>query len=68
MNWEIRIDICTPLSMEEISSESLPCSAGNSTRCSVVTWMDGREIQKGGDMCIHMSDSLLCAVGASRTL
>ena len=39
-----------------------------------VKWMvlcgdlDGREIHKGGDMCLHMAGSLRCAAGASTTL
>ena len=30
--------------------------------------LNGKEIQKGGDMCIHIADSLCCAVGTNTTL
>ena len=34
-------------------------STGNSARCSVETWRwDGRENREGGEMCIHIADSL----------
>ena len=67
MNWEIGIDIYMSLGMKQITSEDLLCSNGElySVLCGD---LDEREIQKGGDMCIHMAGSLHCAAEASITL
>ena len=29
---------------------------------------DGREVQEGGDICIHIADSLCCTAEANKTL
>ena len=34
MNWEVGIDIYTPLFMKQITNEKLLYSMGNSTQCS----------------------------------
>ena len=52
MKWEIRIDICTPLGMKHITSEDLLYSTGNSTWCSVVTWMGGKSTREG--ICVYI--------------
>ena len=31
-------------------------------------WVGGREAQEGGDICIHMVDSLLCTAETNTTL
>ena len=58
-NMEIYITIC-----KIRSNGNLLCDSGNSNRGSVSTWMeggdgegDGRELQKGGDICILTTDS-----------
>ena len=30
--------------------------------------LDGKEVQKGGDICIHMADSFFCTVKTNTTL
>ena len=47
MNWDIGIDLYTLLCMEQVTSENLPYSMGNSTQCSVVTQM-GEESRREG--------------------
>ena len=37
----------------------LLCSSGNSTQCSVVTFVGRKSIQNRGDMCIRPADTLL---------
>ena len=54
-SWEIRIDMYTLLWVKRIASgEKLLYSTGSSARCSVMAWRGGR----GGDICIHIADSL----------
>ena len=53
---ETHITIC------KITNGNLLYDSGNSKRGSVSTWKgvgdgDGREIQKGGNICIPMADS-----------
>ena len=50
--------------VKEIANGNLLYDSGNSNRGSVSTWMeggdgegDGRELQKGGDICILTTDS-----------
>ena len=49
MNWDIGIDLHTLLYMEQVTSENLLYSMGNSTQCSVVTKM-GSKSKNGGCM------------------
>ena len=43
---------------KQIANENLQYSTGNSTQhCDN---LNGKEIQKRGDMCIHMANSLYC--------
>ena len=60
MNWEIGIDIYPRLipCIKCITNDNLMYSTGNSLWCCVVT--NGKEIQKRGDVCICMADSLCC--------
>ena len=55
MNWEIRIDIYTLPCVKEIASGNLLYSTGSSAlwRPRWVGWGGGREVQEGGDICIH---------------
>ena len=48
---EIGIDVYTVLGIKSITGENVLCSTGNSTRCSVVTWMQ-RKSNKRRDVCI----------------
>ena len=34
----------------------------------LVAWDGGRELQEGGDVCMHMADSLRCAADTNTTL
>ena len=75
MNWEIGIDVCELPCIKQIASGDLLCSAGSSAWCSVVTWIggmgvgwSGKEVQEGGDICIHIADSLCCTAETNTTL
>ena len=52
MNWDIGIDLYILLCMEQVTSENLPYSMGNSTQCSVVTQM-GEECRREG-ICVYV--------------
>ena len=52
MNWDIGIDLHTLLYMEQVTSENLLYSMGNSTQCSVVTQM-GEESRREG-ICVYV--------------
>ena len=67
-NWEIRIDIHT-----------LPCAKHLAGMCCIAQgaqfgtlrrprWVGGREVQEGGDICIHTADSLCRTVEINTTL
>ena len=66
MNWEIGTDTYTPPCVKEIASGNLLYSTGSSAQCSVMGG-GGREVQEGGDICIHTADSLRCAAEADKT-
>ena len=65
--WETGIDIYTLLILytEQVTNEKLLYSTGNS-----VLWADlkVREIQKGGNICIRMADSLCCTTETNTIL
>ena len=65
MNWEIGIDIYTLLCIKRITNENLLYSTGNSVLCGD---LNGKEIQKRGDICIHIADSLHCTAETDTTL
>ena len=54
-----------PLYTEQVTNEKLLYSTGNS-----VLWGDlnVREIEKGGNICIRMADSLLCTTETNTIL
>ena len=43
------------------------CTAQRTLLCAL-WWPDGKEIQKRGDMCIHIADSLCCTAETIATL
>ena len=47
MNWETGVDIHMLLDMKQITSKDLLYSTGNSTWCSVATWMGGKSKREG---------------------
>ena len=58
MNWEIGIHVLLILFVKLITNENLLCNTGN---CG--EWEENRkEIQKRGDICICIADSLCCMV------
>ena len=65
MNWEIGIDIYT-LCIKKITNENLLYSTGNSTQYSGD--INGKEIQKRWEICIHIADSLHCTAETNTTL
>lgn len=67
MNWEVGIDIHTPLFIKKITNEKLLYSTGNSTQCSCGD-LNGTKIQKSGDTCIHTVDSFCCPAENNTTL
>ena len=48
--------ICILSGVRWIASEKLLCSAGSPFGCSVMTWRDGVEGEKGRVVCIIMAD------------
>ena len=56
-NLEVDIDIYTLLLLciKQITDENLLYSTGNSYQCYVGD-LNGQEIQKRGDVCIHIAD------------
>ena len=65
MNWEIGIDIYTLQCIKYITNENLLYITGNSVLCGD---LNGKEIQKRGDICIHIADALSCTVETNPTL
>ena len=61
MNWEIGINIYTLLYIKQITNENLLYSTRElySMLCGD---LNGKEIQKRGDICILIADSLCCTV------
>ena len=49
-------------------SEKLLCNTGSSAWCSVGGMGSGRQVQEGGDICIHITDSLCCTAVTNTTL
>ena len=65
MNWEIRVDIHKLLCMKKIMMTSYCIVQG--TLSVLCTDLDGREIQKRGDLCKHIADSLCGTAETSNT-
>ena len=58
---------------QEVGVKGQLYSTGSSAWCSVLTWRGevgqvGREVQGGGDICIHKADSLCCTAETNTTL
>ena len=74
MNWEIEIDIYTLPCVKQRAIGNLLYTTGSSAGCSVGTYMCGmgggcgREVQEGGDICIHIADSLCYTAETNTTL
>ena len=73
LNREVRIDIYTLPWVNQGASGNLLHSTGNSARCSVMTYkggmgVGGREVQEGGDICIHVADSFPCTAETNTAL
>ena len=72
-NWEIRIDIYT-LPLCKIASQWEPAVQHrelSSVLCDDLDGQDGGdwgEVQEGGDICIHIADSLHCTAETNTTL
>ena len=66
-NWETGIDTYTLLILciKQITNENLPYSTGYSMLCGD---LNGKEIQKGGDKCKCIADSLCCKAETYTTL
>ena len=69
MNWETGIDMYALLMIciRWMTNENLLYSSGNSTQRSVGN-ANGKEIQKIGDVCMRVADSLCYIVGTNTTL
>ena len=69
MNWENSTDIYTPSYIQYIASGKLCVAQGS--QLSALWWpsrVGGREAQEGGDICIHIADSLCYTAEAKTTL
>ena len=62
--WEIGINIYTLQCIKWITDENLLYSTGNSVFYGD---LGGKEIQKRGDICIHLADSL-CYMAETNTI
>ena len=60
MNLEIGTDIYTLLCIKQITNENLLYSTGNSICSMLCGGLNGKEIQKQGDICIQTADSPCC--------
>ena len=66
VNIIVSTDIYTLLCIKQITNENLPYSLGNySMLCG---YLNGKEIQKRGDMCIYIADSLRYTAETNTTL
>ena len=68
VNWETGTDLYVLLTLciKQITSKNLLYSSGNySVLCGD---LDGKEIQRRRDICIHIADSLCCTVETNITL
>ena len=57
--------------MWEIADGKLLCRELSSGFCDSLDWWDlggGKEVQEGGDICIHIDDSLHCTAETNTTL
>ena len=73
MNRETSIDTHTLQCVKQIASRKLLYSRGSSAWCPAMTWRggmvgDGREVQEGGSICMHIADSHSCTVETNTTL
>ena len=68
MNWEAETHIYTLPCVKQIASGKLLYSTGSSAQCSGMTQKGGREVQNGGDICIHITDSLCSTAETNITL
>ena len=66
INWEIGIDIYTPLYIKETTSKNLLHSAGNSTQYSVMTYIGIESKKEWIYICIV--DSLCCTAETNTPL
>ena len=57
-NWELSLDTDSYI-LEGNDRELYLMNCGN---------LNGKEVQKGGDICVCMADSFCCTVGANTTL
>ena len=69
LNWETGIDMYAllMLCMKQVTNENLLHSTGSSTQC-LCGDLNGKEIQKGGNICICIADSLGCTAETNTTL
>ena len=67
MHWEIGIEVYTVLCLKQITNKKVPCSIGNSTQYSVMTYM-GKDCKERGDVCICITDPNYCTPETNTTL
>ena len=70
MNWEVRTDICTLSCVRQLVGNC--CKAQGAQLGALwcprgLGWGFGREVQKEGDMCIRIADSVCCTAETSAT-
>ena len=68
INWEIGIDIYTPLYIKLITNKNLLYSTENSTQYSVMVYMGKESKKKRVDIGICITDSLCCTPETNTTL
>ena len=66
MNWEVGTDIYTLLCIKQVTNENLLHSTGNYSMLR--SDLNGKEIQKGGNICVHITDSLCRTAETNTTL
>ena len=72
INWEIEIDIYTPLYTKQIINKDPLYSTGNSVQYSAMAYV-GKESEKEHicikkSVCIYIPGSLFCVPGTNTTL
>ena len=69
MNWENGVDTHILLCIKQVTNENLVKSLLLRELYSVLcSNLNGKEIQKRGDTCMHRADSLCCTVEANTAL
>ena len=68
MNWEIGIDMCTPMYKTGTNRNVLSCTGSSAQCCDDLEQVGRGEVQERADRCTHMADSLCCIAETNTAL